>query len=123
MGMNTYTVSFKLQIRLTVKMPFLEIGDDVLVLYRKRIIDGFQKAIEPVPITMLSELTQPPLENTDDNVYSKVFRPVIERCQSSFLTVPRYITWSDRITFEDDINFDLVTSRDPCLFDDEYDSD
>ncbi len=95
------------------------------MLYRKRIIDGFQKAIEPVPITMLSQLTQPPLENTDDYVYSKVFRPVIERCQSSFLTVPRYDPWwNDRSSSEDGSFYeDHVTARGACLFDDEYDSD
>ncbi len=46
------------------------------MLYRKQIIDGFQKAIEPVPGTLLSQLTQPLLGNTDNYVYSKVFRPV-----------------------------------------------
>ncbi len=89
--------------------------------YRQYIVIGFQNAIKPVPITFLNQLTQPLVENSDDFVYSKVFRPVLERCQSSFLTVPGdnpLIAWrttNDRISarYENDSDSDAhVTARD-----------
>ncbi len=51
-------------------------------------------------------------------------RPIIKRCQSSFLTVQRYDPWmhynmcSNSSSPDYD---DYYTSRDACLFDDEYD--
>ncbi len=53
------------------------------------IIDGFQQAISAVPNALLNQLVQPPLEIADDEcIYSKVFKPILGRCQSSFMWVP-----------------------------------
>ncbi len=43
-----------------------------MAMYRKEIVDGFQKAIEPVPMSLLNQLAQPLLEDTDEFVYSNV---------------------------------------------------
>ncbi len=104
-----------------------------MAIYRKEIVDGFQKAIEPVPMSLLNQLAQPLLEDTDEFVYSNVLRPIIARCQSSYLTVPHHYPWmhynrqKDYSSSEDDNHYDIyvdhVTARDACLFDDEYDSD
>ncbi len=103
-----------------------------MAMYRKEIVDGFQKAIEPVPISLLNQLAQPLLEDTDDHLYSNVFRPIIERCQSSYLTVPRhdpgiFYNRPKYCTSPEDNNYygsddDHVNARDACLFDNEYDS-
>ncbi len=66
-------------------------------------VEHFKDAIESVPTAMLYQITQPLPENTDEFVYSNVFRPIIERCQSSYLPVdkPIYVMMNDES--EDDV--------------------